>query len=88
MWDYDPHPLLHKVVYVHLVLIPYIDDVLIIFMGMIGGRMEGLDVPFGKDILHVSYATCFREKIGQTMIATLDILLPCGMSHLHLMRTW
>ena len=22
------------------------------------------------------------------MIATLDLLLPCGMSHLHLMRTW
>ena len=55
MWDYDPPPLLHMVVYVSLVLIPYIDDVLIIFMGMIGGRMEGLDVPFGRDILHVYY---------------------------------
>ena len=30
MWDYDPPPLLHLIVYVSLVLIPYVDDVLII----------------------------------------------------------
>ena len=42
----------------------------------------------GSDILHVSYASCFRENIGQTTIATLDLLLPYEMSHLHLMRTW
>ena len=76
------------VVYMYLVLIPYIDDVLIIFMGMIGGRMEGLDVTFGRDILHVSYVSCFRENIGQTIIASLVIFLPCEMSHLNLMRTW
>ena len=88
MWDYDPPPFLHIIVYMYLVLIPYIDDVLILIMGMNGGRMEGLDVPFGREILHVSYATCFRENIGQTMIASLGLFLPCGMSHLHLMRTW
>ena len=57
-------------------------------MGMIGGRMEGLDVPFGREILHVHYAICFRENLGQTMIVSLDLLLPYGMNHLHLMRTW
>ena len=50
--------------------------------------MQVLDVPFGREILHVSYASCFRENIGKTMIASLDLLLPCGMSHFHLMRTW
>ena len=50
--------------------------------------MEGLDVPFGREILHVFYASCFRENIGKTIIATLGIFLPCGMNHLHLMRTW
>ena len=72
----------------YLVLMPYIDDVLIFFMGMIGGSMEGLDVPFGREILHVHFDTCFREEIGQAMMVSLDLLLPCGMSHLHLMRTW
>ena len=50
--------------------------------------MEGLDVPFGREILHVSYATCLRENIGKTMISSLGLFLPCGMNHLHLMSTW
>jgi len=87
MWDYDPPPLLHMEDYIYLVLIPYIDDVLIHFMGMIGGGMKVLDVPFWRYIVHVSYASCFRENIGKTMIASLGLLLPCGTSHFHLMRT-
>ena len=71
-----------------MVFIPYINDVIIIFMGMIGGMMEGLDVPFGREILHVSYATCFRENIWKTMISSLGLLIPCGMSYLHLMSAW
>ena len=50
--------------------------------------MGGLSIPFGRETLHVSYATFSRENIGKTMIASLDLLLPCGMSHLHLMSTW
>ena len=46
-----------------------------------------LDVTFGREIVHVSYASCFREKNGKTMIATLDILLPYEVSHLHIMST-
>ena len=49
--------------------------------------MEGLDVPFGREILHVHYATCLRENLGKTMIVSLDLFLPCGMNHLYLMRT-
>ena len=88
MWDYDPPPFFHMAVYVSLVLIPYIDDVLILIMGMNGGRMHGLNMPIGREILHVSYASCFRHNIGRTMIATLYLLLPYEMSHLHLMSTW
>ena len=87
MWDYDPPPFLQIYVFMYLVLIPYVDDVLILFMGMFGGRMEGLNVPFWRVILHVHYATFFRENIGKTMFVSLDLLLPCGMDHLHLMRT-
>ena len=72
MWDYDPPPFLHIFVYMYLVLIPYIDDVLIIFMGMIGGRMGGLNVPFGRDICHLHYGTCFRENLGKTMIFSFE----------------
>ena len=88
MWDYDPPPVLHMATYVSLVMIPYIDDVLILIMGMIGGRMQGLNVSLGSEILHVSYASCFMENIGKTMIATLDILFPYEVSHWHLMSTW
>ena len=86
IWDYDPHPFLHIFVYMYLVLIPYIDDVLILFMGMIGGRMGGLEVPYGREIIHVHYATCFRNNIGKTMFVSLELLSPCGMNYLHLIR--
>ena len=72
----------------YLVLIPYIDDVLILFMGMIGGRMEGLDVPFGREILHGSYVSYFWKSIGPSMIATLGLLFPYGMSHLGNLSNW
>ena len=58
MWDYDPPPVLHMVAYVSLIMIPYIDDVLIIIVGMIGGMMHGLNVPIGSEILHIYYASC------------------------------
>ena len=87
MWDYDPPPFFHIVVYMYLVLIPYIDDVLILIMGMNGGRMGGLIMPFGRDTLHFYYATCFRENIGQTMFVSFELLSPYGMDYLHLMRT-
>ena len=88
MWYYDPPPFIHIVVCMNLFFIPYINDVLILIMGMNGGRMGGLHMPFGRKILHVHYATCFREDIGKNMIVSLDLLLPCGMSQLHLIRTW
>ena len=76
------------VVYVTLVLTPYIDDVLILFMGVIGGSMEGLDVPFGREILHGYYVSYFWESIRPSMIATLGLLFPYGMSHLGNLSTW
>ena len=83
-----PPPVLHMTASVSFILIPYIDDVLIIVVGMIGGMTYGLYVPIGSEILHISYASCFREKIGQHMIATLGLLFPYGMSHLVNLNIW
>ena len=52
-------------------------------MGMDGGRREGMHVPYGMITLLILY---FREGIGQTMIVSGDLLLPCEMSCLTLMR--
>ena len=87
MWDYDPPPYAQISVCIYIVLIPYIDDVLVIFMGMSGGRRDGMYVPYGMNILHVLYATCFRENIGKTMLISCTLLSPYGMDYLHLMRT-
>ena len=46
-----------------------------------------MHVPNGLQILHVSYPTCFREDIGQAMFVSFELLSPCGMDYLHLMRT-
>ena len=67
MWDYEPPPHAQIFVCVYVVVLPYIDDILVLFMGMYGGRMGSLHVPHGMETLYVPYATCFRESIGSTM---------------------
>ena len=49
--------------------------------------MGGLYVPYGREIIHVHYATFFRDNIGQTMFVSFELLSPCGMNYLHLIRT-
>ena len=44
-------------------------------------------VPYGMNILHVSYVTYFRDNIGKTMFVSCDLLSPYGMDYLHNMRT-
>ena len=63
MWDYHPPPYVQFSVFKHIVLIPYLDDVLVLFMGMYGGREEGWHVPHGMTTLHVLYVSHFKESI-------------------------
>ena len=87
MCDYDPPPCAHISICLYLVLIPYIDDVLVLFMGMNGGRREGMHVPYGMTTLPVLSFLYFMGGIGQTMVVSCDSLFPYGWSCLHLMRT-
>ena len=87
MCDYDPPPHAQISVCMYVFFLPYIDDILVIFMGMYGGRMGGMYVPHGMETLYVSYATCFRVRIGSAMFVSFVLLTPCGMDYLHLMRT-
>ena len=48
--------------------------------------MGGMYVPYGMEILHVHYATCFRENLGKTIFVSFELLSPYGMDYLHLMR--
>ena len=48
----------------------------------------GMYVPYGMEIIHVTYATCFRENMGQAMLVSFELLSPYGLDYLHLMRTW
>ena len=49
--------------------------------------MRGRYLPYGMEILHLSYVTCFRENIGQTMVISFELFPPYGMDYWHLMRT-
>ena len=49
--------------------------------------MGGMYVPHGMETLYVCYATCFRESIGSSMFVSFELLTPCGMDYVHLMRT-
>ena len=86
MWDYDPPPLLHLIVYVSLVLIPYVDGVLIIAGDMIGGVTHWLDVSIGDETSHIS--SCFKGIMGNYMATTIHHLFPYEGSHMIELCLW
>ena len=47
MWDFDPPPQAQISVCIYVVLLPYLDDIVVLFMGLYGGRMGSLYVPHG-----------------------------------------
>ena len=71
----------------YIFLIPYIDDVLVLFMGMNGGRREGMHVPYEMNTLPVISVLYFREGFGKTIVVSCDSLFLYGRICLHLMRT-
>ena len=87
MWDYDPPPHAQIFVCLYVVLLPYLDDIVLLFMGMYGGRMGSLYVPHGMENIFVSPATCFREIIGSAMFISFEFLTPYGMDYVHLIMT-
>lgn len=64
MWDYEPPPHAQISICIYVVILPYLDDIVELFLGLYGGRMGSLHVPHGMETLHVPHATCFRDIIG------------------------
>ena len=81
MWDYDPPPLVQIFVCVILILLPYMDDVLVLFLGLYGGRIGGMCVPHGMETLFVCFATYFKEVRGSAMFVSRAFLTLYGMDH-------
>ena len=86
MWDFDPSPQAQVSVCIYVILLPYLDDIVVLFMGLYGGRMGSFYVPHGMELLYVPHATCFRESIAPAMFLYVQFLTPYGRSCLHFMR--
>ena len=69
-----------------LIMVPYVDDVLIIVGHMIGGKTHGLDVSIGNETSHTS--SCFRKSMGHYMAATLSHLFPYEVIHMVDLSLW
>ena len=84
IWDYYPPP--HAPIFVHvfIVLFPYMDDVLVLFLGLYGGRIGGMCVPHGMEALFLCFATYFMESRCSAMFVSMAFLTPYGMDHEHL----
>ena len=84
MWDHEP-PLHAQIsICIYVIMLPYLDDIVVLFMGLYAGRMGSLYVPHGMENLYVPYATCFTESIGLAMFVSVEFLTPCGIDYVHL----
>ena len=80
MRDHCPSTLLHMEASMTLIMIPYVDDVLIIVGDMTGGMTHWLDVSVGNETSHIS--SCFRRSMGHYIATKLYHLFPYQMSHM------
>ena len=87
MWDFDPPPQAQIYVCIYVVFLPYLDDIVVLFMGLYGGRMGSLYVTHGMKLLYVPHATCFKGRISPSMLISVEFFTPCGMDYVHLMMT-
>ena len=71
MWDFDPPPQAQISICIYVVFLPYLDDIVLLFMGLYGGGMGSLYVPHGLELLPVPHATCFRWSIPPAMFISL-----------------
>ena len=56
----------------YVILLPYIDDILVLFMGMYGKRVSTVHVPHGMNFYPVLHGTCCRCGIGSPMFISVE----------------
>ena len=85
MWDFDPPPQVKISVCIYVVLLPYLDDIVVLFMGLYGQKMGNLYVPHGLELLPLLHDTCLRCSIASTMFISVEFFTPKGMDYAHIM---
>ena len=60
----------------YVILLPYIDDILVLFMGMYGQRISSVHVPHGMELYLVLHDTCFRCDIASPMFISVEFYTP------------
>ena len=87
MWDFDPPPQARISVCIYVVLLPYLDDIVVLFMVLYGVRMGSLYLAHGLKVLPIPHATCFRWSISLAMFISVEFFTAGGMDYAHLMLT-
>ena len=85
MSDFHPPPQAQIFVCMYVVLLPYLDDIVVLFMGLYGQKMGSLYVPYGLKLLPVLHDTCFRCSIASTMFISVEFYTPKGMDYAPIM---
>ena len=68
-----------------MILLPYIDDILVLFMGMYGKKLSSVHVPHGMELYHVLHDTCFKCDIGSPMFISVEFYTPEGANYAPIM---
>ena len=83
--DCDPPPHVKISVCLYVILLPYIDDILVLFMGMYGQRVSSVHVPHGMELYPVLHDTCFRCDIASPMFISIELYTPKGADYAPIM---
>ena len=87
MWGQDPPPYAQLLVCLYVLFLPYVDDIVVSFMGLYGQRMSSVYVPHGLELLPVFHDTCFRCSTASTMFISVEFFTPDGLDYVHIMLT-
>ena len=87
MWGQDPPPYAQLSVCLYVLLLPYLDDIVVLFMGLYGKRVGSVYVPQGLELSPMFHETCFRYSTIPNMFISIDFFSPSGMDHVHAILT-
>ena len=87
MWGQDPPPYAQLAVCLYVLLLPYLDDIVVLFMELHGQEVGSVFVPHGLELSPMLHNTCFRCNAAPNMFISVEFFSLGGMDHVHAILT-
>ena len=87
VWELDPPPSTQISACLYVLLFLYIDNAIVLLMGLYGQRVSSVYVPQGLELTPTLHGTCFSHGTTPHMLFSVEFFPPYGMNYAHAILT-